>query len=529
MNSGVATDARATGGGLRDWAPVALMAALLLPSLALFPLFDVDEGAFSEATREMLASGDWLSTTLNGAPRFDKPILIYWLQAIAVRGFGFNEFALRLPSALAGLAWAGAILAYARPRFGAGTARYAAWIGATSLGVLAIAHAATADGLLNALLAATMFDLWRHLENGQPAPLRRMYAWIGLGILTKGPIAILVPFAVGFLACVLQRDAPWASRVRRWLRIVGDPVGWVIALALAAPWYGYALAVHGRAFIDGFIMKHNVERFSGTLEGHGGSILYYVVFAPVLLLPWTELLGAALRALRADLGQPATRYLWLWCGFVLAFFSLSGTKLPHYALYGLTPLFVLLARHRDDVRRPAAALAFPTLLLAIAPAAPWLLQAFAARDTATRARFYAELAAHALEAAPTTFYVAAFGALGIWIALLATQPAARLRLLAAGAGLCAFVLCYALAPWIGEVLNGPVKRAGFAARALPEPAVQWNIGAPSFSAYAGRSTPARAPEPGELALTRDDRLPADLDGYRILYREGPIVLLRREK
>src|SRR6202008_2375415 len=64
----------------------ALLAAalLLIPALGLAPLFDVDEGAFGEATRELLASGDWLSTTLNGAPRFDKPILVYWLQAASV-------------------------------------------------------------------------------------------------------------------------------------------------------------------------------------------------------------------------------------------------------------------------------------------------------------------------------------------------------------------------------------------------------------------------------------------------------------
>jgi 4-amino-4-deoxy-L-arabinose transferase-like glycosyltransferase len=46
------------------------------------PLFDVDEGAFSEATREMLESGDFGFTFLNGKPRFDKPILVYWLQAL---------------------------------------------------------------------------------------------------------------------------------------------------------------------------------------------------------------------------------------------------------------------------------------------------------------------------------------------------------------------------------------------------------------------------------------------------------------
>ena len=56
-------------------------------------LFDVDEGAFTEATREMLLSGDWGHTTLNGLDRFDKPIGVYWLQAISASVFGLNEFA----------------------------------------------------------------------------------------------------------------------------------------------------------------------------------------------------------------------------------------------------------------------------------------------------------------------------------------------------------------------------------------------------------------------------------------------------
>ncbi|MDB5988473.1 MAG: phospholipid carrier-dependent glycosyltransferase, partial [Nevskia sp.] len=69
------------------------------------PLFDLDEGAFSEATVEMIHSGDYLSPTLNGEPRYDKPILIYWLQVAAVKQFGVREFAFRLPSAICATCW----------------------------------------------------------------------------------------------------------------------------------------------------------------------------------------------------------------------------------------------------------------------------------------------------------------------------------------------------------------------------------------------------------------------------------------
>ena len=79
-----------------------LLALPLLAGLGQAPLFDVDEGAFSEATREMLASGDFGHTTLNGEDRFDKPIGVYWLQAASVSVFGAEPFAFRLPSVLSG-------------------------------------------------------------------------------------------------------------------------------------------------------------------------------------------------------------------------------------------------------------------------------------------------------------------------------------------------------------------------------------------------------------------------------------------
>ena len=90
--------------GLSTWrwfGLAAMLLALLLVGLGRAPLFDVDEGAFSEATREILSSADWGHTTLHGADRFDKPIGVYWLQAASASVFGLNEWAVRLPSALA--------------------------------------------------------------------------------------------------------------------------------------------------------------------------------------------------------------------------------------------------------------------------------------------------------------------------------------------------------------------------------------------------------------------------------------------
>ena len=68
------------------------------------PLVEVDETRYAEATREMIASGDWIIPHYNYMPRYQKPILYYWIQSVARLTLGSHEWALRLPSALIGIA-----------------------------------------------------------------------------------------------------------------------------------------------------------------------------------------------------------------------------------------------------------------------------------------------------------------------------------------------------------------------------------------------------------------------------------------
>lgn len=503
--------------------PSFVVAIFLLPLLAFFlrlggaPLFDVDEGAFSEATREMFERGDFLSTYLNGENRFDKPILIYWLQALGYLAFGPTEWGFRFPSAVAAALWSYATWHFARERFGQATALAALAITATALGPFAIGRAATADALLNLLLALSLFDAWRHLESGARAPLLRSFVWIGLGALTKGPIALIVPGAVTFLYCASRGE--W----RRWLRAVFDPLGLAILAAIVVPWYAATLVIHGQAFIDGFILKHNVERFTGTLEGHAGSLFYYVFAVPLLLLPWTGPLLASLRQLRGDLSTGVRRFLWIWALFVVIFFSLSGTKLPHYVLYGSTPLFLLIATHRNALRRQWPHLLAPTLFLALLPALPAVFEALAASD-AGNAYYRAQLGL-ASEAADVEYYLLTLGGLLLWLALAAKWNAAPWLKLGAAALIQVVVLAGVVVPWAGAVLQGPVKEAGLLARKMGEPVVAWRYYAPSFSVYRQAVTEDRKPEPGELALTRTDRVPTA--GVETIYRKGGVALVRK--
>lgn len=499
---------------------IAFAVALALPllwRLGAPPLFDVDEGAFAEATRELLASGDWLHTTLNGADRFDKPIGIYWLQALAAMVFGMGEFAVRLPSALACWGLALALSSFAARRWGEPAGLLAGVVTVTSVGLQAIGRGATADGVLNLLLVLAALDAWRHVETGASAPLRRAHAWVALGVLVKGPVAILVPGAAFLLWCVTGRQ--W-TLLRR---AATDAGGWALLLGIALPWYAYALHRHGMAFVDGFFLRHNLERFAGPLQGHGGTPLYYLVVLPLMAMPWAPLLVAAVARSRKAWRDPLGRYLLGWAGFVFVFFSLSGTKLPHYVLYGYAPLVLLMARALADASaRLRAVVAIGVVAwCVVAAAAPFVVLRLAPSvgDPLYRAL---------LSGAPAPAWWPAAGAL-LLVAALAFWPwpagegAARV----AAAALVLSLFCAGwLLPWFGEALQGPVRRAAEVAAGQGGPAVQWRLHRPSFGFYMARPAPLREPAANEMALTRADRLtPADEAGRTRLVDERGLVLL----
>ena len=514
---------------LNAWAwPVLLAAAVwlgLFHNLGAIPLFDVDEGAFGEATREMLARGDYVSTWLNGQPRFDKPILVYWLQAASVRLFGLDEFALRLPSALAATAWIAAIHAFTRCVLDRSAAHAAAFIAATSAGVVVIGRGAIADALLNLFLALTLFDVYRELVDPRPRWRRRAFFWIALGVLTKGPVALLVPGAASLLAFGLQ------GRMVGWWRAVRDPVGWLILLAVAGPWYALEYAARGDAFVTGFFLRHNVERFLVPLQGHAGSPFFYLPALLLLVLPYPGLLLATLPGVRRLRETPLDALLWCWFLFVLGFFTLAGTKLPHYLLYGATPLFILMARRSRTLCSRAAAL-LPALLLvaavAVLPvvlrqAAPGARNAYV-RDALARTDVFGP-AWHAQAIALAAVVLL----LVLWPGRGGRTAAGLWPRLAAAALACSYAVGGLVLPAAGELQQGPVKRAALLARQAGWPVRSWRINVPSFSVYRAAVTPATAaPRPGDVILTRSDALDGLPPPVRVLFREGGVLLVRIE-
>lgn len=495
----------------RGEAPTLLVLVLLYGmALGVAPLFDVDEGAFAEASRHMLASGDWLHTMLLGEDRFDKPILVYWLQAASLAVFGVNEFAVRLPSAVAVVLACAYFGRLAAARLGDQVGWRAAFILGTCPGLLLIGRASTADGLLNALLIATALCLMGFIETGRTGPLRWAYLWCSLGLLTKGPVAVLVPGAALVIWSLTtdRLQTAWAAVRHLW--------GWLILLAVAAPWYAYAYWRHGQAFLDGFILRHNVERFTGTLEGHGGSWGYYAVLLPLMVLPWTPLLLKVLASARWRWSEPLHRFLLVWVGFVFVFFSLSGTKLPHYILYCLPPLCLLMAIESTRVGawgRLGMGLCAAAFLLPVA-AIPLGADTMGHR---IGDRWIRQL----VQTAPAFGQVLTAAAMAAAVLILVHLRRSHDHWSRWSVSVAAVALAWVvvLVPWVGQALQGPFKDMAQWSREQQLRTVLWRMHQPSVAFYRAEVVPKRPPSPDEAALVRIDRLEHLPMGHTCVIRE----------
>ncbi|NQU46799.1 MAG: glycosyltransferase family 39 protein [Chlorobium sp.] len=505
-----------SGGGLY----LAMLGILVLGGfvavLGNAPLFDVDEGAFSEATREMAVSGNYLTTYLNGIPRFDKPILIYWFQLLSIRTFGLNEFALRLPSALFAGGWAMAMFLFARREFKEREAFLGSAMLVLSLQVTIIAKAAIADALLNFFLALTMLAIMRHYRTGSSRMLLIAFAAMGLGMLTKGPIALLIPIAVTFLFNLLE------LRLKEWFRMVLNPWGILLFLAIALPWYLLEYRDQGMAFIEGFFLKHNVNRFSSSLEGHSGSLFYYIPVILIGLLPFTGLFFTLLFHLRSFMADRINRFLFIWAAFVFVFFSLSGTKLPHYMIYGYTPLFLLMARALPLSPHPRLHVIWPLGLFLLILALPLALPEMAAEAPNAYVSDIIEAAILLLDSrhmAITLTAATAMGALALW-----PRMAAGTRLIATGIIFSLFINLHVM-PLAGKLMQEPVKEAALLAKRNGWKIVMWKVDYPSFLVYSESFVEKRAPRGGEIVLTTTRYLDR-LESPAVLYRKNGIVLLK---
>lgn len=386
--------------------PLALVLVAGIAALALgtarAPLWDEDEPRFAVIARTMVETGDWVVPVFNGTLAVDKPVLMHWAMAACMSVFGVNEFACRLPSMIAALATALALLRLGTRLFNPTTGVIAAlaWLGSLLAGIEA--HAATPDAILTALctwatvLAAEVLlgasasrkptDETPSSSTGEILPRLGMARAVGIGLLLGlavvckgpigfvGPLAVLVPWAWWMAVDRRQAGMPAGPWLRRTAAAAVPAVGDVIRglrpivltagmLVAAAPWYVAVWQRTDGAWIEGFFFVHNVGRFMAPMEQHSGGVLFHPLTMLVLFYPWSCFLPLAVvlvawRTWKRTVPVATVHALGLalaWLGVWVGGFSAAATKLPNYILPAYPAAALIVAIVAVEAARRAAA------------------------------------------------------------------------------------------------------------------------------------------------------------------------------
>jgi 4-amino-4-deoxy-L-arabinose transferase-like glycosyltransferase len=319
---------------------LALTAALLLLRQGQVPLVGPDEPRYARVAVEMSRSGDLVTPTLQGIPWLEKPALYYWMAAAAFRAFGETETAARLPSLAAALLMTGVTALVGARLYGGAAGLHAGFALGTCLLIFIYGRAASMDMLLAAnVTASTGLLALAALGIAGRLAVPAAFVFAALATLAKGPLGALLPALAAGGYVLAARD--W-----RFLRRLAAPTGWALFLLVAAPWYVLVMRAEGRAFVDTFLLDHNLQRFTSTIHRHPGPFVYYLPVMLAGLFPWSGLLIPALAIVRPGTSR-ADLFVLSWLALPLVFFSLAGSKLPGYILPCLPPLALWIGRAAD--------------------------------------------------------------------------------------------------------------------------------------------------------------------------------------
>lgn len=319
---------------------------LFFPGLGERDFWAPVEPRYAEIARVMFTKGEWIVPTINGDLYTDKPILYFWLVLIASNIVGsVNEWTVRLPAALGALGVVLTTYVIGKEFFNARIGFIAGAVLATSARFIWEARWAHVDMPFAFFLTLAMYFGARAILNkGSRSGMLTAYALLALAVLTKGLIGVVLPALIFFSFVIIKRD--W------WLLLQARlPMGILVFLLVAAPWFVWVNSVTDGKWFEDFIYVHHIQRYMAGV-GHRQPFHYYFITLPLDFLPWTAFAMPALfvyKLERNSVNNPVFLLFLLWFAIVFLFFSLSDTKRDLYLLPLFPPLALFVGRYIDDL------------------------------------------------------------------------------------------------------------------------------------------------------------------------------------
>ena len=496
---------------------ILLLTALYVPMLFL-GLFDLDEGAFAATSFQMLENNKFLVPMIGEELRLEKPVLTYWIQALSIKIWGANEFALRLPAVLASFFWA-----YSFSNFIKETDSQASsseiYVNLLTLpGVFIISFAATADAFLNLFITLLMIEIYRYSKNHKDIHLVKSALFVAIGFLLKGLTIIAIGGMVALLYFAYQR------RLSSFFKLTFSIKAWSIFLLVIAPWFLLLANKIGVNELSYLFFEQTFGRFTNTFEKHDGPVYYYLIIFIFLALPYLVdvvrgMMKLNLRRNELDI------FLFIWFIFVFIFFSFSSTKLPHYLIYGITPIAYFVYKNHQQIKSyklTASSSIFFILIWLSILALPFYLSYLAGvRESlevsgSTLTKLTEDISYLIFSVSMLLFFV--IGSL-TKLNLLLVKRVSSLALIA--------ILSLKIIPIINESTQADIKKLGLIASKLEGDVTMYKLNKPSFGFYANKIS-YRGLERADIILTRKDKIDSLNINFEIISISGNYLLLRKE-
>jgi len=319
---------------------IAISAILLfVPFTGGVHLFDWDEINFAESAREMLESGDFLTVQINYVPFWEKPPLFIWMQLLSMKIFGINEFAARFPNAVCGVLSLLVLFNIGRKVVDTRFGLYWVLLYAGSLLPFFYFKSGIIDPWFNLFIFLGVYLFYLYFSETERSLLHSSGAafFIGLAILTKGPVALLVFSIATGLFLLLKK---FSVRVR-----IPDILAFIAVISFTRGFWFILQIMKGNFSIIADFITYQIRLFKTEDAGHGGFLLYHflVLFAGVF--PASVFALPVLFGSKAEEGGRKDFYYWMLILFwvVLVLFTIVRTKIVHYSSLCYFPLTFLAA------------------------------------------------------------------------------------------------------------------------------------------------------------------------------------------
>lgn len=254
----------------------ALVSFLLLFQLGTPKLTDWDEAWYAAISRTMKQTGNLITPLWNQEPFFEKPPLYFWLTVISFMFFGISEFAVRLPSALAGIATVLAVYYFAKHYFNKYVAIISTLIYSSTPVFLYRSRTGNFDALLTFWMFLALVGFYKGY-NGRPRWYLLMGLSLALGFLTKGFISVY-PLGVFLLFLLLKRK----------IHVIFEKqflVSIILFMSIAGGWMLISVVVNGHTFLDQFFLS-NTEKFGFGLQSLNNFSFEYIMHLKSGLKLW---------------------------------------------------------------------------------------------------------------------------------------------------------------------------------------------------------------------------------------------------